>query len=98
MAKAMSDRQIGLTLAALCAALALLVRVLWTFDGLYGQDAYAYFRYAAGLWRNEPLPIFYWPAGYPLLVAPLLPFAGWSSFAGQLVSILSGAAASALTF
>jgi len=43
------------------------------FDGLYGQDAFAYYGYAlqlrtalAGL---HPPPPFFWPVGYPALVA-----------------------------
>lgn len=44
------------------------------FDGLYGQDAYAYFDYAVGplataLRAARPLPPFFWPPGYPLVVA-----------------------------
>lgn len=98
----MSDWQIALLLVALSAGLALGTRLIGPFDGLYGQDAYAYLRYAAALWpwllRGEPLPIYYWPSGYPLLVMLVLPLVGWSSAAGQVVSALSGAAAGALTF
>jgi 4-amino-4-deoxy-L-arabinose transferase-like glycosyltransferase len=44
------------------------------FDGLYGQDAYAYFDYAVGplaaaLRAAQPPPPFFWPPGYPLVVA-----------------------------
>jgi 4-amino-4-deoxy-L-arabinose transferase-like glycosyltransferase len=83
------------------ALLALALRAALPFDGLYGQDAYAYFRYARGLWpwllSSTPLPTFYWPAGYPLLVAVVLPLAGWGSAAGQLVSVASVAAAVCIT-
>ncbi len=99
---AASDRLAALLIAALGAAVALTVRTAWPFDGLYGQDAFAYFRYARALWpwllRGEPLPIYYWPAGYPLLVALALPLAGWGSAAGQAVSILAGAGAAGLTY
>ena len=41
------------------------------FDGLYGQDAYAYFDYGAVSVRQSilhlaPLEAFFWPPGYPL--------------------------------
>ena len=44
------------------------------FNGLYGQDAYAYFDYATGPLRQALIertawPAFFWPPGYPLLVA-----------------------------
>jgi hypothetical protein len=93
---AASDRRAALVIAALVVLVALSVRAAWPFDGLYGQDAFAYFRYARALWpwllRGEPLPVYYWPSGYPLLVALVLPLAGWSSAGGQAVSIAAGAA------
>jgi len=99
---AASDRRAALVIAALVVLVALSVRAAWPFDGLYGQDAFAYFRYARALWpwllRGEPLPVYYWPSGYPLLVALVLPLAGWSSAGGQAVSIAAGAAAAALTY
>ncbi|HVO42761.1 MAG TPA: hypothetical protein VMT34_09065, partial [Aggregatilineales bacterium] len=43
------------------------------FDGLYGQDAYAYYTYGQQLRtaaaQFQPSPHFYWPLGYPVLVA-----------------------------
>ncbi len=70
--------------------------VLPRFDGLYGQDPYAYFDYATGPLRQALLqlqtpPPFTWPPGYPLLVA-LASFAlGVTPRAGQVVSLLAGA-------
>src|SRR5690606_17901405 len=66
------------------------------FDGLYGQDAFAYFAYATGplresLVRLAPLPPFFWPPGYPILVALLSLAAGPVPLAGQLVSLVAGA-------
>lgn len=45
-----------------------------SFDGLYGQDPYAYHNYAVGPLRDSllalaPPPPFHWPPGYPYLVA-----------------------------
>lgn len=67
------------------------------FDGLYGQDPYAYYDYAVGplttsLQTGEPLPPFHWPPGYPLLVALSSFLVGVRPFAGQLVALLCGGA------
>ena len=82
-------------------ALAIATSVCLPFDGLYGQDAYAYFRYAASIWPHvsagAPLPEFYWPVGYPVTVALWLPFTGGAPLAGQIVSAVSCALAAAAT-
>jgi 4-amino-4-deoxy-L-arabinose transferase-like glycosyltransferase len=66
------------------------------FDGLYGQDAYAYFDYGTysvrqSLLHLAPLEPFFWPPGYPLLVAISSLVVGPVPLAGQLVSLLMGA-------
>ena len=66
------------------------------FDGLYGQDAYAYFDYATlsvrqSILHASPLEPFFWPPGYPLLVSLASLAIGPSPLAGQLVSLLMGA-------
>lgn len=73
------------------------VVLLWQqqFDGLYGQDAYAYFNYATGTLRQslralEPLPPFYWPPGYPLLIALVSFITGPTPLVGQIVSLVFG--------
>ena len=73
-----------------------------TFDGLYGQDAYAYFDYGAAsvqgsLQHLSPLEPFFWPPGYPLLVALMSFVVGPVPLAGQLVSLLLGALVPVLT-
>ncbi|MDW8269464.1 MAG: hypothetical protein RMN24_09890, partial [Anaerolineae bacterium] len=65
------------------------------FDGLYGQDAYAYFDYAVGplttaLRAGQLPPPFFWPPGYPLLVALLAMATGPLPQVGQLISLLAG--------
>ena len=72
--------------------------LLWRhpFDGLYGQDAYSYYRYATGPLRQQllalqPPPPFFWPPGYPLLVALLSLLVGMTPAAGQAVSLAAGA-------
>jgi hypothetical protein len=72
------------------------------FNGLYGQDAYAYFDYAVGPLRGAlltlaPWPPFFWPPGYPLLVALASFVVGPAPVAGQAVSLLMGAAVPLLT-
>jgi hypothetical protein len=75
--------------------------VCFPFDGLYGQDAFAYFRYARALWPHvlggAPLPDLYWPIGYPATVALLLPLAGGGPAAGQIVNAVSCGWAAAAT-
>ncbi len=60
------------------------------YDGLYGQDSYEYIRYAAeikSLFLTGKHPgNFYWPEGYPLLVA-LFGTVISVNFAGQLISV-----------
>jgi hypothetical protein len=70
--------------------------VLRGFDGLYGQDAYAYFDYATMSVRDSilhlrPLEAFFWPPGYPLLVALVSLATGPQPVAGQVVSVVMGA-------
>jgi len=70
------------------------------FDGLYGQDSFAYFDYALGplrsaLLERAPLPPFFWPPGYPVLVALASMVVGGA--AGQVISLLMGAFVPLLT-
>lgn len=71
------------------------------FDGLYGQDAFAYYDYAQQLWerigRGMPPAPFHWPIGYPALTAALFTLTGRSPLAGQIVSSLAGAGIVLLT-
>jgi 4-amino-4-deoxy-L-arabinose transferase-like glycosyltransferase len=66
------------------------------FDGLYGQDAYAYFDYGTVAVRDSllhlaPLQAFFWPPGYPLLVALASFIVGPNALAGQAVGLVMGA-------
>jgi 4-amino-4-deoxy-L-arabinose transferase-like glycosyltransferase len=79
------------------------VVLFWQFDGLYGQDAYAYFQQALAIIQKvphgQPPPTnFFWPNGYPLLIAIFTLFVGQTAWAGQLAALLSGAALSPLVF
>lgn len=85
---------------------ALLVRLVFVafsqFDGLYGQDPFAYFNYAlslrAALAAGQPPPPFFWPIGYPMLILFAAVFIGPHPAAGQLVSLLTGAAIAPLVY
>jgi hypothetical protein len=62
------------------------------FDGLYGQDAFAYYNYAVFYLREQlfPPPPFFWPPGYPLLILLMTLIVGITPLAGQLVSLICG--------
>lgn len=75
----------------------------WQFDGLYGQDAYAYWQQAVAITQTlpygQPPPTdFFWPNGYPLLIAIWMFILGQTAWAGQLPALLCGAALSPLVF
>lgn len=86
-------------LAAAASALPVLLHgllVMPRFDGLYGQDPYAYLAYGTGPLRDwlgsgGPLPPFHWPPGFPLLVALVSLVVGPTARAGQLVALLAAA-------
>ncbi len=82
---------LALALFALLVRLALLWRT--GFDGLYGQDPFAYLDYTAALRaalaHGQVPPAFFWPIGYPVLgvaLSTLLPL----SVATQAVNVASG--------
>src|SRR5215472_2160993 len=87
--------------ALLLAGAAITAIGITRFDGLYGQDSFAYFGYAGSL-RDSILhphlpPAFFWPPGYPLTVAAIAFVAGASPIAGQIASGAAGAAVACLT-
>ena len=89
---------VGLALlAALVAVPAVLVGRSHGFEGLYGQDAFAYVAYALGPLRTailagQPPPDFPLPPGYPVLVALVSIVAGPSDAVAVAVSLVTGAA------
>lgn len=93
-------------LSSLIFIVALLLRLYWVlttdFNGLYGQDAYAYFDFAIELqqallaWRlPEP---FFWPLGYPSLLASLFSIFGASAAVGQVINIVMGSMLAVLVY
>ena len=81
----------------------LAVVAIWQFDGLYGQDAFAYFQQAVAITERLPqgrLPPtdFFWPNGFPLLAALVMLALGKSVLAAQFVNLLCGAALAPLVY
>lgn len=73
----------------------------WQFDGLYGQDPFAYVNQAAAISDALPHPPptdFFWPNGYPLLIVVFSQLAGSTTLAGQLAALLCGAMLSPLVY
>jgi hypothetical protein len=83
---------VGVLLFALFLRVGLVMRT--GFDGLYGQDAFAYYDYAAGfkmaLSQGQVPPPFFWPIGFPAL-AVLFSFIWPLASAVQIVNVLAGA-------
>lgn len=84
-------------------ALAGWVIIAWKFNGLYGQDPYAYYDYAVGPLRHSvldaaPLTAMFWPLGYPILVTLSSLALGPVTTAGQMVNLVAVAAAVYLTY
>ena len=86
--------------------IALLVRLASAaatgFDGLYGQDPFAYFDHARAIYGallggTLPPPFFY-PIGYPLLAAVAMLVTGAHPLAAQAVSVLAGAFAAPASY
>lgn len=96
------DVLVALVLGAAALAARLFVLAGSPFDGLYGQDAYAYFAQAQAmrstLATGAPLPPFFWPLGYPLLLAGIFSVFGETAAAGQALSLLMGAALAPLVY
>lgn len=79
-----------------------LLLVLRPFDGLYGQDAFAYYNYAlelrTNLLQNGTIPAFFWPIGFPLHLVFAFSMLGVSPQVAQLVSVIAGALVAPLTY
>ncbi|MBI3914977.1 MAG: oligosaccharide flippase family protein [Chloroflexi bacterium] len=89
----------GIFVAALAFRLA--AKSSFQFDGLYGQDAFAYLDYSralgSALAQFQIPPPFFWPLGYPALVALASIFVSIETGA-QMVSLIAGALTASLTF
>src|SRR5579859_610464 len=71
------------------------------FDGLYGQDPYAYYDYGRQMkdliLSGHSLGYFYWPLGYPALVGGGFLLGGLHEAIAQTVTILFSAAGAAFS-
>jgi len=95
--------RVPLTIFFTALTIRLAAAIFWQFDGLYGQDPFAYLQQglalADNLPRGRPPPAdFFWPNGYPLLIAFFTLFAGKTALAGQLVALLCGSLLPALAY
>jgi 4-amino-4-deoxy-L-arabinose transferase-like glycosyltransferase len=72
------------------------------FDGLYGQDSYAYYSFSAHLFptliSGVALPPFNYPLGYPALLATAFALLGESAPTAQTITLLMGAASAPLAY
>jgi 4-amino-4-deoxy-L-arabinose transferase-like glycosyltransferase len=88
----------------LVAAASLFTYLLWKlpFDGLYGQDSYAYYYQARELWGGlwgQPIPawpfasegLYHWPVGYHLHLIAGFIFAGENPSGGRFITLLLAA-------
>src|SRR5262245_38225385 len=91
----MNLKRLDVALLGMLFAFALILRVgiaaAYTFDGLYGQDAFAYYDFAAAMAQGHAPAIFFWPLGYPALLTAGFWFFGIHATVGQGISILFGA-------
>ncbi|MBI2835016.1 MAG: phospholipid carrier-dependent glycosyltransferase [Acidobacteria bacterium] len=90
--------RVALALFALSLAVRLAIVLASGFNGLYGQDAYAYVDYARQISSGRLAGPFYWPLGYPLLVAIASLGVLDLARAGQIVSLMSGSAIAPLAY
>src|SRR5262249_6649498 len=72
------------------------------FDGLYGQDSYAYYDFAgeirATIGQGHILGPFFWPLGYPALLAAGFALFGSQATVGQAINIILGTALTPLVY
>ncbi len=99
------------------ALLLLLSSTLWflyllmrfPFDGLYGQDSYAYYYQAVEIWRKMSgasvpswpfagLGLYHWPVGYHLQVIAGFLLSGESPVGGRLMTLIMAGVVPALVF
>src|SRR4051812_15025314 len=92
-----SPKRLDLALILGVFALSFALRVGFTlgFDGLYGQDSYAYYNYGQtlrqSLSQGRTLPAFFWPLGYPAILAIGFTIFGQSALTAQALNLFLGA-------
>lgn len=90
-----SDSFLILALFAAGICLRLMILTTQPFDGLYGQDPFAYYDFAqelrAAVSTGSAPPPFFWPLGYPALLGSAFAIFGTSPEIGQAVNIVLAA-------
>ena len=85
----------ALILFAAALAMRFALVLIYSFDGLYGQDAYAYYDYARqladALLHFQAPPPFWWPLGYPFVLSVGFLFGGVNIATAQWMTMLCGA-------
>lgn len=97
----MRGRDVVLAFAVFLVALALRLAplIMHPFDGLYGQDAYAYYAMGESLAGGQPYGgIFVWGVGYPAALAAGFLLGGVSPGMAQAITLLLGAALAPLVY
>jgi 4-amino-4-deoxy-L-arabinose transferase-like glycosyltransferase len=90
-------------LFATALAIRVLVAWIWRFDGLYGQDAFAYYgqaeeiaaRFSEGHWS---LPEYFWPSGFPIFAALAMMVFGAAPTTAQALNMVLGSAVVVLVY
>ncbi len=94
--------RLPLLLFLLALAFRLALISLAGFDGLYGQDAFAYYQVSLDLRQalagGQIPPPFYWPLGYPALLVLVSLIVGKVPAAGQWVSVVAGSLIAPLVY
>jgi len=92
------DFSLGLIVLVISILLRVSIIAPSSFDGLYGQDAYAYYNFAADVLNGDATGEFFWPLGYPALLTLGMGVFGVDARVGQALSILMGAALAPLIY
>jgi len=97
-----NPKRLDLSLALLSFVMSFWLRASFvatnTFDGLYGQDPFAYYDAAQALHSGNLPEAFFWPLGYPgLLMVGFMVF-GANAVTGQMINLLMGAVLTPLVY
>ena len=72
------------------------------FDGLYGQDPFAYYNFAdsmrTSIANQQALPPFFWPLGYPTVLALGFTLTGTQASTALGINLIMGAMLPALVY
>jgi 4-amino-4-deoxy-L-arabinose transferase-like glycosyltransferase len=92
------DLWLALSLFFASFALRMLIAAGYQFDGLYGQDSFAYFDFAQDIIEGYAPGKFFYPLGYTVLLAAGFAVFGASAQVGQIINLLLGGALAPLAY